>query len=150
MFWSEHSSPGKDDIQNGYLRFFEDGLGDLWAFVGGDRATTNGTSYIDFEFLQKSLFKDPDGGFTSLGTDGGRTVGDLLFTIKLENGGSQASFFALRWEETATPGTFDYVEVCPGQNAFVAENIDSTAFVPWGAFGSNFYQQFAFGKAESI
>jgi hypothetical protein len=145
--WTSGSSPQKDDINNGYLAFVEDDFGDLWALVGGDRRAVNGSSYIDFEFLQNSLTMNGDGTFTSLGPDSGRTVGDLLFTIKLTNGGSQADFFAQRWEpDPDNPGTFNYFELCPGTDAFVAANIESTVVVPWGAFGSTTYQQFAFAE----
>ncbi|HTG65406.1 MAG TPA: hypothetical protein VL859_03420, partial [Flavobacterium sp.] len=121
--WGAGSSPNKNEIQNAGAHFSYgsasviggesiDGLTfvsgtsrpgnptDLWCLFAGDRQVTNGSSYIDFEFLQKPLTitgatfgpLDPNtgiapitggsGAFSTLGTDGGRTVGDILITIE--------------------------------------------------------------------
>src|SRR5690606_13930745 len=67
--WGAGSSPPKDEIQNCFVHFAEkenlDGKNDIWMYFAGDRATTNGNAYIDFEFLQKKLTMNPDGTFTS-------------------------------------------------------------------------------------
>ena len=74
-----HFSFGDDTVM-GYNDGVPFGVGnpdDLWCMFAADREVTNGSSYIDFEFLQKTLTMDPGGLFTSLGTDGGRTENDL-------------------------------------------------------------------------
>tara|TARA_R110000868_G_scaffold1781_8_gene14246 strand:- start:869 stop:1762 length:894 start_codon:yes stop_codon:yes gene_type:complete len=128
--WGPGSSPNKNEIQNCGAHFSygdshvtggvsTDGINfvsgtsgpgspnELWCLFAGDRQVTNGSSYIDFEFLQKSLTItgatstaiDPktgtatitggSGGFVSLGTDGGRTLGDILVTIEFTQGGGE-------------------------------------------------------------
>ena len=78
-----------------------------WITATADRAVNTGTAYVDFEFLQKTLTKDvnpacankpPCGGFTSAGTDGGRTVGDILLTAQYGSGGTVATIIVYRWE----------------------------------------------------
>src|SRR5947199_10789655 len=87
-----------------------------WITATADRAVTNGTAYVDFEFLQKTLTrniqtgctKPPCGGFTSAGTDGGRTVGDILVTAQFGSGGSLGTLLVYQWQ--AVSGGFQYVE----------------------------------------
>ncbi len=99
--WKSGQVPQKDDMNNVTLHLREDVFGDLWGIMSGDRRATNGDSYLDFEFLQAPLFKNPGGSFTSMGADSGRTVGDLLVTIEFVRGGVQADFFVQRWEVDA-------------------------------------------------
>jgi len=56
--WGEGNVPNKNEIQNvGFHFTYGDGVGssldDLWCLFAADREVTNGSSYIDFEFLQK-------------------------------------------------------------------------------------------------
>lgn len=145
--WSTGSVPQKDDLNNVFLHFSRDAQNNLWVMMAGDRRATNGTSYLDFEIFQQSVFKNEDGTFTSLGTDGGRTVGDMILTVMYTNGGSQASILAYRWLEVS-PGNFDYVEFTPPVGStFAASNIDGPVPTPLGAFGKATYDQFAFAEA---
>ncbi|NOR74237.1 MAG: hypothetical protein GQ525_03655, partial [Draconibacterium sp.] len=93
--------PNKNEIQNVGVHFtwgdpdvtgvgeggdpFYSFATDLWCLFAADREVTNGSSYIDFEFLQKTLTLNGDGTFTTIGLDGGRTVNDLLVTVELTN-----------------------------------------------------------------
>src|SRR5437762_5852711 len=96
--WQTGASNNKTDMNNVYVHISK-GPGpsaDRWVTASADRYVTNGTAYVDFEFLQKTLTsniqtgctKPPSGGFTSAGTDGGRTVGDILVTTRCGTGGS--------------------------------------------------------------
>jgi hypothetical protein len=144
--WKSGSAPQKDDIQNGIAYFSEDEFGNHWMRVAGDRMSTSGDSYIDFEFLQATLTKNANGTFSSTGTAEGRTVGDLLLTMHLTQGGAQAQFFAQQWK--AVPGGYDYVDIpFPNGQAFVAANIDSTISSTYKVFGSNTYGINQFGEA---
>ncbi len=145
--WKAGSVPQKDDIQNGLIHISVHPItGDLWVVMAGDRRAENGDSYIDFEFLQNTLTKNFDGTFTSLGPDGGRTVGDILLTIELTKGGGQASFFVQRWLSDGSGG-FTYVDFTPAAGtAFVAANIDSVVTIPYSPFS---YEVNAFGEAAA-
>lgn len=57
--------------------------------MAGDRLSTNGTSYIDFEFLQGTVAKRMDGTGTFSSTPaagktngGGRTENDMLISME--------------------------------------------------------------------
>ncbi|MBD0726483.1 hypothetical protein B6A10_15015, partial [Flavobacterium sp. L1I52] len=175
--WGPGSSPNKNEIQNAGAHFsygspsvtggvsvdgltFVNGTSrqgvstDLWCLFAGDRQVTNGSSYIDFEFLQKPLTitgatfgpVDPNtgiapitggsGAFSSLGTDGGRTVGDILITIEFTQGGGDATVVIRVWKAKAGGG-FEYVVVpndtFPG-NIFCTNNSVTTT-VPFDAYG---------------
>ncbi|MGM8363337.1 hypothetical protein ACSV4D_15600, partial [Flavobacterium sp. ARAG 55.4] len=177
--WGAGSSPNKNEIQNAGAHFsygsasvtggesidgisFVNGTSrsgnptDLWCLFAGDRQVTNGSSYIDFEFLQKPLTisgatfgpVDPNtgvapitggsGSFSSLGTDGGRTVGDVLITIEFTQGGGDATVVIRVWKAKAGGG-FEYVVVpnntFPG-NIFCTNNSVTTT-VPFDAYGVN-------------
>ncbi|MFV5693797.1 hypothetical protein ACM55K_17375, partial [Flavobacterium sp. LT1R49] len=141
--WGPGSSANKGEIQNSGVHFsFGDPVlfpasgvvlpapgipgipegksTDLWCLFAGDRQTTNGSAFIAFEFLQKTMsmtnvklgpvntltgvqpitgFQDPalPGGFISEGTQGGRTVGDKLVTIEFRQGGAAAIVFIHEW-----------------------------------------------------
>ncbi len=145
--WKAGSVPQKDDIQNGLIHISVHPItGDLWVVMAGDRRAENGDSYIDFEFLQNTLTKNFDGTFTSLGPNGGRTIGDILLTIELTKGGGQASFFVQRWLSDGSGG-FTYVDFTPpAGTAFVAANIDSVVTVPYSPFS---YEINSFGEAAA-
>ncbi|TDE02326.1 hypothetical protein [Flavobacterium hiemivividum] len=176
--WGPGSSPNKNEIQNAGAHFSYGSAGvtggesvdgitfvsgtsrpgnpnDLWCLFAGDRQVTNGSSYIDFEFLQKPLtingasFSpfDPttgtsqvsggSGGFTSLGTQGGRTVGDILITIEFTQGGGEATVVIRTWKAKAGGG-YEYVVISnssfPG-NIFCTNN-NVTTTVPFDAYGT--------------
>ena len=143
--WKSGSVPSKDDIQNGLVHFSADNNGNHWMRIAGDRKSINGSSYIDYEFLQATLTKNGNGTFTSGGPHGGRTVGDILLTINLAQGGSQAQFFASRWQAVGTG--YNYVSIpFPAGEAFVAANVDSVIST-FSAFGVNTYSINQFGEA---
>jgi hypothetical protein len=145
--WKAGSVPQKDDIQHGLVHFSLDSSGNQWFSVAGDRRSINGDSYIDFEFLQNTLTRQGDGSFLSEGPDGGRTVGDLLVTIELVQGGSQAEFFAQQWQSDGAGG-FTYVDIpIPPGAAFVASSSDSNVVTTYEAFGSFVYGINQFGEA---
>jgi hypothetical protein len=150
--WKNGSAPQKDDIGNGAFAFWLDSANKLWVAVSGDRSSINGDSYIDFEFLQNSLVRNDNGGFTSTGPNGGRTAGDVILTIHLSQGGSSPEFFAQIWTNvpvsSSFPSGFAYVDtVLPVGKAFVAANSNFVATVCYGAFGSTNYAANAFGEA---
>ncbi|WP_367754571.1 T9SS type A sorting domain-containing protein [Flavobacterium sp. WC2430] len=182
--WGPGSSPNKNEIQNcgAHFSYGKDGMDggistngtsfsfpitgnskDLWCLFAGDRQVTNGSSYIDFEFLQKRLtitgaLPNPgvinplintapitggSGSFISEGTDGGRTLGDLLITIEFTQGGGDATVVIQKWSEKAGGG-FEYVVVFDGVNYSVpgikgnifCTNNTSTTDVPFDVYGS--------------
>ncbi len=155
--WKTGSTPPKDDMNNCLFYLFMDEAGDVWGAMGGDRRAINGSSYIDFEFLQKALIMEDDGSFTTFGLDGGRTDGDLLATIQLQTGGDNPKFFLQRWtfDDNEKP-KWDYrdidpLEVTPGGGqpdlAHVASNQSGPAATPFPAFGNNSYETNQFGES---
>ena len=142
--WKPGKAPAKDDINNTLFFFSSDSVGNTWFVGSGDRKKTNGNTYLDFELLQNPLYKNPDSTFTSLGPDGGRTIGDLVISITYTNGGSNPQLFIYQWDSTAQ-GDFGYILVSPAAGtAFLATNNDSAIVVPYGAFGTNIYPVSAF------
>lgn len=141
--WTSMKPTGKDDIHRGFFTTSIDGSGHTWVAAGADRLSTNGTSYIDFEFLQNTLVKNSNGTFTSAGPDGGRTVGDLLVTLELTGGGGTANFIVQRWQ--AVGAGFDYVTFTPPVGTFFSCANAGSVSVPFGAFGGTTYaaNQFA-------
>ncbi|MFV5691197.1 hypothetical protein ACM55K_04135, partial [Flavobacterium sp. LT1R49] len=175
--WGAGSSPNKNEIQNcgAHFSYGDSGVTggvsidnqtfvagtsgpgletDLWCLFAGDRQVTNGSSYIDFEFLQAPLtitgavLGGPDpltgirpitggsGGFTTSGTQGGRTVGDILLTIEFTQGGGDANVVIRVW--TAVGSGFEYV-VHPNSEFFgdvYLTNNFSTTTVPFDVYGS--------------
>ena len=139
--------PAKNDMQHILGAFTQDGAGDLWISVAGDRRATNGTSYIDFRFHQNQIVSNVNGTFTSFGPDNGLTEGDFVITMLFSQGGDNPQFFFNRWEN---PGDgFTFVEI-PFDTTLVrvAGNINGTAFVPWSAFNDTLYEQHAFVEAS--
>ena len=141
--WTTKKQLGKDDINNSLIHIAQDPAGDYWAMLAGDRRTTEGTSYIDFEFLQNTLTKDADGGFTSAGPNGGRTIGDILITVEYTNGGIVANILYYRWQSVGE-GTFDYVQFTPPNTQAFGSVNQVPIPVPYGAFGSNTYDALQF------
>jgi hypothetical protein len=73
-------------------------------------------------------------------------VGDIVLTMHLTQGGSQAEFYAQRWQ--AVGSGYDYVDIpFPSGQAFVAANIDSTISSTYNVFGAKTYAKNQFGEA---
>ncbi len=143
--WTSGKANGKGDINNVLLHIAEDADNDQWIIVGSDRYVTNGTSYIDFEFLQNELSADAGGTFSSSGIHGGRTLGDLLIAVEYTGGGNIATVRYYEWEASGTG--YDYVEKNdPGPSRFGQSNSEVIT-TPLGAFGVNQYQPFQFVEA---
>jgi hypothetical protein len=120
------------------------GTNGQWIMIGGDRLSTSGTSYIDFEFLQNTLTRNTSGGkFTGAGPDGGRTLGDLVISMEYTGGGSTANVYFYRWS-TKSGGGFEFKAITPAAGTAFAKTNAVNEDVPFGAFGSTVYAPFAF------
>ncbi len=117
-----------------------------WLMLGADRRSTNGTSYIDFEFFQAGITANPDFTFTSLGHDGGRTINDILLTFEYGNGGSNVNIYCYLWEPDGAEG-FEYTlyVILSNYNAFGQTNLVSVD-VPFGAFNALTYDPYQFAE----
>ncbi|WMI68362.1 T9SS type A sorting domain-containing protein [Mangrovimonas sp. YM274] len=134
-----------------------------WLILAGDRLTTNGTSYIDFEFSQGKFARNSDGTFTSVGLEddgeteidlsssNGRTPGDFVLSMEYSNGGTNANVHYYVWEgEEGNPNSYKFVEypiTDIAGSAYGATNGDSGVSVPFEAFDSSTYIPFAFVEA---
>ncbi|WP_320168196.1 T9SS type A sorting domain-containing protein [Mangrovibacterium marinum] len=156
--WGVGSNPNKNEIQNAGVIFTRgnpeiQGINgeygdpnDLWVSWAADREVTNGSSYIDFEFLQKPFYMD------TLGQDnagyyygkfyseadpatGGRTPGDILVTVEFTNGGPVANVIVLIW--TQVGDTYQYVHYTdyPHGTILATVNTEKT-YVHFPAFGN--------------
>ncbi|MEJ7829468.1 MAG: hypothetical protein WKF91_14765, partial [Segetibacter sp.] len=125
-----------------------------WAFIAGDRLSTNGTSYIDFEFLQGSVIKNADGTFTGnpatgKPSGGGRTQDDLIISMEYTNGGSKPNVFIYQWKLSGNVWSYQLASI-PNLASNVFAETNRTAAetnLPYTAFAVNTYQQFAFVEA---
>ena len=145
--WTYGKSSSKTDINNVLFHIAPDAEGHIWGAVAADRFSTSGDSYIDFEFLQNKLVRNPDNTFTSAGPDGGRTVNDLLLSLAFTGGGKVADFFVWSWQPDGQGGHV-YVDMTgsiPTGKVLAALNGSSIA-VPYGAFGSTTYARYAFAE----
>src|SRR5260221_6945550 len=149
--WALSQVNNKQDINKAGLAIITDpGNGHRWLLMSGDRLSTNGDAFIAFYIFQNqdSLQITPigsksasTGGFISKGTSAGRTIGDLLVTMRLIRGGHNPNLILERWEAstTATSG-FDWVDrtsiIAPGGalfgSGFIATN-HGPATVSYGA-----------------
>jgi hypothetical protein len=184
--WGLGASPNKNEIQNAAAHFSYGAQGadggisspdsksysypitgdenDLWCLFAADRQVTNGSSYVDFEFLQAPLNITGDiqygpvdlltnikpiiggsGGFSSgftpgaLDATGGRTIGDILVTIEFTQGGGAANVVIRSWT-AISPGVYEYVVVSNDDpdiigNIFCTNNNVQTN-VPFDVYGS--------------
>ena len=114
--WRSQKPPAKDDINNALVFVALNPVDQhIWVAIAGDRMSTNGTSYLDFEFYQNSITKTGGpipggtGGFLSTGPHGGRTVGDLSITLEYTQGGSFAAVYYLQWQPDAEDRTTDQI-----------------------------------------
>ena len=160
--WALSQVNNKQDINKAGLAIITDpGTGHRWLLMSGDRLSTNGDAFIAFYIFQNqdSLQITPigsksatTGGFVSKGTSGGRTLGDLLVTMRLQKGGKNPSLIMERWEAVGT--SFDWVDrtsiIAPGGalfgSGFIATN-HGTINVPYGAFGGTTYDSLAYLEA---
>ena len=156
--WGVGSNPNKNEIQNAgviFTRGNPDIIGidgnpgnsdDLWVAWAADRQVTNGSSYIDFEFLQMPFYMDTvgqDNGGYYYGkfiseadpATGGRTPGDILVTVEFTNGGPVANVIVLIWELVGD--TYQYVQYTdyPHGTILATVNTEKT-YVHFPAFGN--------------
>lgn len=152
--WKYGKVLAKNEVNNANLHISKDvSTGDLWAIMAGDRYSTTGTAWMDFEFYQNRITAHQpvsggvSGHFQTNGPDCGRTVGDLLVTVEYTNGGSVDSIYFYRWSADTTGSTpcgYHWVAfTIPSGNAFGYSN-DTAAAVPYGAFGQNSYNNLQF------
>jgi hypothetical protein len=151
--WTQSSAPNKNDINNAMYHVSQDpalnanGGHDQWIMIGGDRLSTSGTSYIDFEFLQNTLTRNPTGGhFTGGGPDGGRTIGDRIISMEYTNGGTAANVYFYTWKKSGSTYFWDSTGSSKVTAAFAVTN-GANESVPFGAFGLTTYPPFAFVEA---
>ena len=148
--WANSSVTGKGDINNVlyHMAMDESTPSDpqQWLMLGADRRSTNGTSYIDFEFFQAGLTANPDFTFTSTGPDGGRTENDILLTFEYGNGGSNVSIYFYLWEPDGSGGfQYNLYIILSSDNAFGQTNLNSVS-VPFGAFNDVVYDPYQFAE----
>ena len=152
--WRSQKPPAKDDINNAMIFIALNPVDNhIWVAISGDRMSTNGTSYLDFEFYQNSITKTGGpipggtGGFVSTGPHGGRTVGDLSITLEFTNGGSLASVSYLQWQPGSEAGTYDYLPLNPPAGTTFAAANGTTIDYSCGAFGETTYSPLQFAEA---
>ncbi|WP_345124131.1 hypothetical protein, partial [Hymenobacter antarcticus] len=145
-------NPSKNDINNVLVYIAEATtgsttgtirVGDTWVMMAGDRATKEGNSFLAFQFLQKTLTKNTNTRtFTSLGTDGGRTVGDVQVTAEFVNGGTVPNLYYEEWKAVpAGSTTYDWVPLnnLPVGIAYGRTNGALLSTVPYTVFGGSSY-----------
>ena len=155
--WTTGKPTSKCDINTAIFHStISQDLLNKWIILGGDRYTTTGTSYIDFQFSQGLFTRLPNGTFSSVAADSsslaatnGRTPGDFVLSMEYSNGGVTAMVHYYVWEQVGS--TYKFVEKpipSPGgiTSAFGATNGAATD-VPYGAFGTNSYIAYAFVEA---
>jgi hypothetical protein len=155
--WFTNSAPDKNDINNALYHVSRDGSNNQWIFISGDRLSTNGTSYIDFELLQGTITPNDDGTFTGTPVDtkangGGRTKNDIIISMEYTNGGSKPNVYIYQWMLSGTKWSYQLVTLTSlpdlASNAFAETNRTGIEpNLPYLAFGGNTYQQFAFVEA---
>src|SRR4029078_6832957 len=108
LAWTTGSAPDKNDINNALYHFSRNlSTNEQWVFISGDRLSTNGTSYIDFELLQGTVTRNgtTGGGFTGTPlfpndpnkSGGGRTLNDMIISMEYTNGGSKPLVYIYQW-----------------------------------------------------
>ncbi|MFN0109996.1 MAG: beta strand repeat-containing protein [Blastocatellia bacterium] len=144
--WGAQKPGASDDINNAMLHVSTDKSENLWLMLGADRLGTGADSYLDFELLQNTLTVNGNGTFVSGGQQGGRTVGDLLLTLKLAASGGKPLLFVQRWQ--ADGAGFNWVDVTSASDTapFIATNGAVTP-APFTAFGGPNYAANQFGEA---
>jgi hypothetical protein len=157
LSWFTNSAPDKNDINNALYHVSRDGSNNQWIFISGDRLSTNGTSYIDFELLQGTVVRNgtTSGGFTGTTAagktgGGGRTENDIIISMEYTNGGSKPNVYIYQWKLSGGKWSYQLVTGLSGlaTNAFAETNrTGAENNLPYTAFGTATYQQFAFVEA---
>jgi len=107
--WGTKSVPTKDDLSNVYSYATLDNADNLIIYVGMERITPSGASYVDIELNQKNidLDKEPPCGDDLTGGPGDdypceftgeKTIGDLLIVMSFDQGGSLTSVEIRTWD----------------------------------------------------
>jgi len=154
LHWTSGSAPDKNDINNALYHVARDASNNQWVFIAGDRLSTNGTSYIDFEFLQGTITENAGGTFTGTPlttkpNGGGRTQGDMIISMEYTNGGTKPLVYIYQWKLSGTTWSYQLASVANlDANAFAETNrTGAETGLLYTAFGSNTYAQFAFVEA---
>ncbi|WP_340114583.1 hypothetical protein, partial [Maribellus mangrovi] len=139
-------STGKGDINNVFFHYSNQDT-NQFLFIGADRKETNGSSYIDFAFLQDEVAIDGlSFTTTASSTTGYRSPNDILISMEYNNGGSAASFKLYLWKEIS--GVWKYVEQpIPGNAKAYGLTNTSVIGTPIGAFNAYSYQPYQFVEA---
>jgi uncharacterized repeat protein (TIGR01451 family) len=129
------SAPAKDDIVKAAIAL-RTVNGDNYMYVNWERASTNGTANVDYEFSQSNADVAGCPGLPQ------RTEGDIVLAYDFDNGGNTITIRAFRWHFTA-PGVGVYQE----DDATLVEHVtydaqvnsgsapDNEGNLPHGAFG---------------
>jgi len=128
-------APQKDDIVSAAIALRKVG-NDRFMYVNWQRAFTNGTANVDYEFSQSNQEVCP--GLPV------RTEGDIILAYDFDNGGGTITIRAFRWHFTG-PGVGVYVED-PNESKLVEHDTYDAAVnpgtgssnegsLPFGAFG---------------
>ncbi|HEX9152640.1 MAG TPA: Ig-like domain-containing protein, partial [Flavobacterium sp.] len=153
--WFTNSAPDKNDINNALYHVSRDGSNSQWIFISGDRLSTNGTSYIDFELLQGTVVQNSNGTFTGTplttkANGGGRTKDDIIISMEYTNGGTKPVVYIYQWKLSGSTWSYQLITSLTdlATNAFAETNRTAAeSNLAYTAFGSTTYQQFAFVEA---
>jgi len=143
--WTTGKASSKNDINNAIFHLDNDDSNNTWLMVGGDRLSTTGSSYIDFEFLQNTVTRNDDGGFNSAGPDGGRTVNDMVLSMEYSNGGTNANVHFYLWQSVGTG--YQYVEYSFSPSVAFALTNAVSENISFSAFGNPDYAPYQFVEA---
>ncbi|HEY9340841.1 MAG TPA: hypothetical protein VIQ23_04640 [Hanamia sp.] len=152
--WTSSTAPDKNDINNALYHVARDASNNQWTFIGGDRLSTNGTSYIDFEFLQGTITQNAGGTFTGTPASGkpnggGRTQGDIIISMEYTNGGTKPLVYIYQWKLSGSTWSYQLATIANlDANAFAETNrTGAETGLLYSAFGTNTYAQYAFVEA---
>ena len=151
--WFTNSAPTKNDINQSLYHVSRDGSNNQWAFIAGDRLSTNGTSYIDFEFLQGTIVTTATGftGTPAAGKPGGggRTENDMVISMEYTNGGTKPFVYIYQWKLSGTVWSYQLVNIPNlAANAFAETNREGDETnLPYTAFEDTSSPQYAFVEA---
>lgn len=145
--WFENSAPDKNDIDNALYHVSRDAGNNQWIFISGDRLSTSGTSYIDFELLQGTIVQNTNGTFTGTplagkSSGGGRTENDIIISMEYTNGGSKPIVYIYQWKLSGNTWSYQLVTSLTNlaTNAFAETNrTGPESNLPYSAFGTTTY-----------
>jgi hypothetical protein len=150
LHWIQNSAPNKNDINNAMYHVTQNPLNnDQWIMIAGDRLSTSGTAYIDFEFLQSTVARTGSGttgGFVGGGPAGGRTINDMVISMEYTNGGAVANVYFYQWKADGG-GAYSFHQFTPAAGTAYALTNTANEDVPFLAFGLPQYAPFAFVEA---